>query len=316
MVRAWLVVIGLLIPSTLWAGSLFDEPDLPGRKVGIVIPTGPAGSWDADIVESPTVVRDGQRWVMLYTGYADGVAQIGSAVSQDGEHWEKRGVSLAPGPGEAGVAGAVLVPDGDRWLLYYVGFGDRGYESGEKSIRLATSDSPTGPWKRRGVMVETGGKGWRSVAVWRPFVVEHEGRWFMFFNASGADYRETIGFATAPSVTGPWAVDDSRSPVFEPVPESWESQIVGDPFLRRTGSGWEMTYFGFGGLYAADAEAVTTDDDFPLGWKRTGRVLAPSEDYDARFAHKPWLVPTDRGLFHFYTAVDENDVRQIALVVR
>ena len=41
-------------------------------------------------------------------------------------------------------------------------------------------------------------------------------------------------------------------------------------------------------------------------------LIAPSEDFDSKYAHKPWVIKWDGIVYHFYNAVGENG-RVIAL---
>lgn len=276
------------------------------EKVGVVL--GPSASgWDSATVESPTVVRDGDRWAMAYTGYGGDPMRggIGLAYSDDATHWRKAGRILPD------ATGPVLYRDGDRWVLYYIGLTEAGYEQGHKTIRYATARHLEGPWKTRGELVAPDGTGWDAEAVWHVSVVQDGDSWFMFFNATGEDDRERIGYATGPSLVGPWTV--SPDPLIEP---HGRERIVGDPAVRRQGGGWVMTYYVFDGDHAWDVEATTGAAAFPAGWSDPQTVVAPSEDYDARYAHKPWIVRDGGRLLHYYTAVSDAGERQIALALR
>lgn len=306
----WWLALAAVIAAI--AGGSPAPVEMSLHKVGVVLESTP-GSWDSDAVESPTVVRWRGGWTMLYVGYHDGRGQVGAARSADAKTWTKLGVNFAPAGDEYGTTGPVLVRDGARWALYYIALGSQGYEAGTKEIRYATGPSPLGPWTRHGVAIRPAGGGWRSKAVWHVSVVRRGPEWFAFFNATGSDDRESIGYATGPSAVGPWTVDDANSPLLAPE-GGWDSLLVGDPFVRRSGDGWAMDYYGFDGTTARDAIATTTDDAFPLGWERQpGFTVAPSEPYDSQFAHKPWIVVDGTRLLHFYTAVGADGVRTIAL---
>jgi predicted GH43/DUF377 family glycosyl hydrolase len=153
--------------------------------------------------------------------------------------------------------------------------------------------------------------------VWHVSVVERESLWYCFFNATGSDDHERIGYATATTITGPWVVNDANSPVIDVVASTWRSSLVGDPSVRRVGDVWVMDFFGFNGTSAADGIAVTPDSDFPLGWTQhpDNPILSPSETYDATYAHKPFVMVNGGRIFHYYTAVSATNVRQIALAV-
>lgn len=299
------------------------------EKVGIVLPKGTSGQWDATLVESPAILRDPRsgRYAMVHTGYGTTTGatrgQIGLAWSDDLVNWTKTGTPMlthsgvSGDPDENGCTGPLLLWDdaGDQYVLYYIGLTATGYESGTKSLCMATSADLT-TWTRHGAVITTG-SGWRSGAIWHPSVVERDGTWYLFFNATGSGSAESIGYATAPAITGPWTVDDTNSPLLSAVAATWESTLVGDPSVRRVGDMWVMDYYGFNGTTAADGIAVTSDADFPLGWERhpDNPILSPSETYDAKYAHKPFVMVNGGELLHYYTAVAADDTRQIALAI-
>lgn len=312
--------------------TISDRIGLTLTKQGIVLAKGAGGTWDADLVESPSVMYDPKsgKWAMVYVGYGTTTgaqrAGVGLAYSPDGITWTKQGsAAILPhsgtvgAPDQNGCSGPVLFWDDDngQYVLYYIGLTATGYESGTKSICYATATSLTGPWTRHGAVITTQAATWRSGAVWHVSIVEREGTWYCFFNANAAG-AETIGYATAPALTGPWTVDDTNSPLLSPTGSGWESDHIGDPSVRRIGDMWVMAYYGVDAspLSASDGIAVCPDHDFPLGpWARySGNpVLAPGAAYDAKYAHKPFVIYKGGVLFHYYTAVAADDTRQIAL---
>ena len=296
-------------------------------KCGLVITKGGSGDPDEALAESPTILRDPKsgRYVMAYVGYDAGTthARACYATSNDLATWTKRGVLLAysgtsGAPDQNGVSGPLLLwdDDGEQYVLYYIGLTSTGYESGTKTICMATATSLAGPWTRHGAAVTTG-SGWRASAVWHANVVHRDGLFYMFFNATGSDSKERIGYATAPAITGPWTVDDTHSPVLDVAATAWDSNFVGDPSVRRVGDLWVMDYYGYNGTAASDGIAVTPDADFPLGWIRhpNNPILTAGATYDAKYAHKPFVFVDGGRVFHFYTAVAADDTRQIALAV-
>jgi len=121
--------------------------------------------------------------------------------------------------------------------------------------------------------------------------------WYCFFNATGdvgaVTGVERIGYATAPSITGPWTVDDTNSPLLDLGGPGWDSQIVGDPSVRRVGNLWVMDYYGSNGTNARDGIATTSDAVFPLGWVKyaSNPILSPTTGtYDGQHAHKPFTI--------------------------
>ena len=297
------------------------------------------------MVESPAVWKDRQsgRYGMVYTGYAhihpgrrgyDTVAepQIGLAWSGDLFHWERDprapllGGSHIPGaPDEQGATGPFLWQEGGRCYLFYFGVTGRGYERGRKTLNLATS-SDLRHWERyRGnPIIAPTGNGWRCEAIWHPNIVKVGTRYYLFFNASGVHKgreEEFIGYATSPDLMS-WSVDDAHSPLLvgSGVTGAWDSTgRTGDPSLYRRGDRWYMAYYSWDGVHSRDGLAMTTAEEFPLGWipYQGNPVLdigAPGT-YDSLHAGKPFIFETEDRHYHFYTAVDEQERREIALAL-
>ncbi len=95
---------------------------------GPVLAQGDAGAWDSLWVESPTVIHDGTRFVMYYTGVdASWTPRAGRATSLDGVNWTKdpQNPVLSNGPRNSWNAVASAVPGvvfkGGEWQLFYCG---------------------------------------------------------------------------------------------------------------------------------------------------------------------------------------------------
>lgn len=324
---------------------VMDDPPTSLTKLGVVLR--PAFSWDAALVEGPAcMIVDPVTGLlsMLYTGYSStststGVGTIGIARSRDGgltypvadrgKYFEASGEDGAPD--EFGVTGGVVWFDYDEQTehIFYIGLDALGYEQGTK--RLCHASRPIGgtTWTRHGAIISpTGGYGWRSLYVWKPNIVAWKDRYYLFVNASGImssgdTEHERVGVFQSTSLNGPWTevVDgsgNSINPLFTD-PTDGSKVFQGDPVVRRLTDGtWRMDYFR---AKTSDPQAAwcryatTTDELFPGGWVDRGITIAPSESYDARFAHKdyPYLY---RGVaMHPYTSVAADYTKRIALAV-
>jgi predicted GH43/DUF377 family glycosyl hydrolase len=287
------------------------------------------------IVESPMIWWDSdQKYHMIFTAYSDATGTMigthGHATSLDLVTWIPDTTAFftasgtAGAPDEKGVTGPYLVKQDDIYYLYYIGMTEEGYETGTKSLCLATSSSLSGPWTRHGAIIPLGTIGtssaWRHDAIYHPSIVEKNGMYYMFFNASGlvgGVTRERIGYATSNNLLD-WIVDDVNSPIVDGVDGSWHDGISGDPSVYHDGSKWVMHFFGTGGT-ASDGIAITTDADFPLNWQIASFnpvLVTTPNGYDSMYAHKPFIYFSSGKLYHFYTAVSlETSIRCIALAV-
>lgn len=326
--------------------SLARNPPPAGTrlsKLGVVLSPGTGGAWDNTKVESMAVIfcPENGRWAGFYTGYGNSTGQeiggIGLAWSDDGVTWTKAGQILSASgvngdPDKVGLTAPVPVYDENGLLhLFYLGLTLPGYEQGISGVCHATTPSLLSPtWTRTGLVMAGGGSGWRSQGVWHPNFIKVGGTWHCFINATGvttgdATLRERVGHATASSLAGPWTFDDAHSPLLadSSPASSWIVQH-GDPFVTRVPGGFRMDLYraAFGGGGTDNAEdyfAVTTEAEFPYGWRLgnggAATLTAGPGAYDGKFAHKPWITRIGGRLFHYYTAVDKNDVRQAAVAI-
>ncbi len=319
--------------------AIYDKVKTP-FKYGIVIEPPPGKK-----VDCPTVFRHGDAWYMVYIqlepapeeGYTTQLA-----TSADLLHWKPLGTILPRGAeGEwdhanagGGIAlfdpawggsGELQTYEGRYWLSYLGGKGF-GYEVIPLSIGLASTDDPSSPrqWSKvpspvltttdadaradeRGTLYKSYIFRDASSSLGAPFV--------MFYNAKPVNGSERIFTAVS---------DDLRhwrrvgaAPAIEnlPPPGSTHGVISGDPQVVRMGDEWVMFYFGaFWKPGAFDTFAASKDLVHWTKW--TGEdLIRPSEPYDARFAHKPWLIKHAGVVYHFYTAVSDtqDEHRAIAL---
>lgn len=318
-------------------------PGLPLTKRGVVLAPGPQGAWDAGMVESPVVWWDAAhgRYAMVYTGYAwtnpsrrgyDTVAtpQVGLAWSDDLLRWHKDPRNPIFGPtgdpatlDACGTAGPFVWAEGGRYHLFYFGTTAPGYERGLKALHLATSTDLV-RWQRHPAnpVVAPHGQGWRREAIWHPNVVRHAGRYYLFFNASGLTDgcdEEFVGYAVSDDLRA-WTVDDAHAPLLVGSRRAgaWDATgRTGDPSVFRVGDFWFMAYYSWDGRHTQDGLAWTTAAAFPLGWQPyDGNPVLPigrPGTFDALHAGKPFVVRTAQAHFHFYTAVADDETRQIAL---
>jgi len=149
--------------STYWYTAeithyVSDKAEGPYELVDIPIKHGKPGDWDAAAIY-PSVFRDGDRWVMFYTGCEhggpDSTMKTGLAVSdslygpwkkigivcqppEDPDHWtnNKSGFNL-------GIHCAVPVKFKGKWYLYFKG----GARFQHDYLGVAVADKPEGPFK-------------------------------------------------------------------------------------------------------------------------------------------------------------------------
>ena len=340
-----LLAVGLQFPR---GAQLNQHEPVPGSqlvKCGIVVKLGMRGAWDDGMVESPSVWFDStkKKWGMTYAGYKQidttrrgyktvSNPQVGLAWSDNLVDWKKDTLSPVFGPSKiegspdaAGTTGPHVWFEEGTYYLFYIGLTAKGYERGEKTLDLATSKDLI-HWKRYGgnPVIRPEGTGWRKDAIWHPNIVKAKGTYYLFFNASGVAHgmnEEFIGYATSTDLNH-WIVDDENSPLIVGSGNvgTWDaSGRAGDPSLYKTGNRWYMSYYSWDRKNSSDGIAWTTEEEFPLKWrlyeKNPVLMVGGLSSYDALHAGKPFIVQTERAHYHFYTAVDTAETRQIALAV-
>ena len=73
--------------------------------------------------------------------------------------------------------------------------------------------------------------------------------------------------------------------------------------------------FYFGAFWKPGAfERFACSYDLVNWTKWTGKdLISPSEEYDSKYAHKPFVIKHDGTVYHYYCAVDEKGNRGIAV---
>ena len=219
-------------------------------------------------------------------------------------------------------------PFNNKYWMSYIGGHGTGYEAGDLSMGIAwTSGDPATPheWQRQNKPVFTAKdpdvrwfetrKIFKSSVVWDkqkttgyPFV--------MYYNANGdtaknnlrTRWYERIGMAVSNDMLH-WKRYGKEPVMHHPV------GITGDAVVQKMGDLWVMFYFGAfwqGRKDAFNRFACSYDLVHWTDW--TGPdLIAPSEPFDERFAHKPFLIKYNGIVYHFYCAVNNKDQRGIAL---
>ncbi len=299
-------------------------------KYGVVM-TGENGA----AVDSPSVFRYKGRWYMMYITFQGTGYETLLAVSDDLLKWKTLGKVLTRGSGgwdSLQAAGYVALQDTrwggsyelqrheGRYWLSYLGGALEGYETDPLAIGMAWTRSPGSAqaWTRlpENPVLHRGQSDIRpfeSVTLYKSNVIRDGSKmlgapFVMFYNGKtleNGNSVERIGMAVSDDLKrwrrcGPGPVIDNGS------------GVSGDPQVVRIGKVWVMFYFGaFWRPKAFDTFACSHD---LMHWtKWTGPdLVAPSESWDAEYAHKPWVVKHKGVVYHFYCAVGDRG-RVIAL---
>lgn len=320
--------------------QIYEEIKTP-YKYGLVLTGEDQSKW----TDCPTIIRRDGKWYMYYfvfdgKGYETWMAEsddlldwttTGRILSfSDKTDWDsnqKGGYIALPNTSWGGDY-ALNTYDGKYWISYF-GSNTTGYEAGLLSIGMAyTEDDPTRPheWQRLEKPVLTPAdedvSWWDNMLLYKNSIIRDEERqtgheFLMYYNAKGDSISkkrgaERIGLAVSDDMVH-WKRYGT-----EPLLEHGSKGITGDAYLQKIDDLWVMFYFGHGwesrtdGVGAWNSFACSYDLVNWTDW--TGEDLVqPSEDYDARYAHKSCVIKWNGVVYHFYNAVDNNRNRGIAL---
>lgn len=285
--------------------------------------TGVKGAFDENAVDCPFVFRHRDRFFMMYVGFNGVGYQTALAVSDDLLHWEPYGVILQRDESRQSwdsrnVAGTWILRendlygppllkkwDGKYWLAYHSYPGD-GYETGPAKIGLAwTDDESLLHWNRleEPILTPEEGGEWERGGLYKECLLEHEGTFYLFYNAKDKDtsgWIEQTGLAISRDLLH-WKRHDGN-PVIRVTPSAWDSAFVSDPCVLRDGDRWVMYFFGYN--YKHAQEGIAFSDDL-LNWTKHPEPIIPfgqEGELDSIHAHKPSVVAHNGVLYHFYTA--------------
>lgn len=238
--------------------AIYEEVKTP-YKYGVVI----APDKEDDMVDCPTVFRQGEKWLMTYVQYDGRGYQTYLAESKDLLHWEKKGRILSfdsqkenkgknvwdknqrggfPALMDMEWGKNTIHPyDGKYWMTY-IGSSTTGYEGRPISIGLASTKkdiSKVHEWKPTGTPILTlqdkDVAEWESFSPYKSMVYETSAlgsRFVMFYNAAQyftrKDIREKIGIALSDDMLH-WKRYEGN-PVFQ---HNHPSTITGDAQIVR-----------------------------------------------------------------------------------
>jgi len=285
--------------------------------------SGEKGAFDEMSVDIPFVFRHNGVFHMMYTGYDGKGYQSALATSDDLLHWKHKGIMI-PRDSEDSTAwdkvGCAItwiikksdnfddVPelrkiDGKYWAVYH-SYPTVGYEAGPAEIGLAWStDEELLEWHRleKPVFSWKDGNEWESGGLYKACIIEHDNKWYMFYNAKNPEKRwiEQTGVAISEDLMN-WT-----RPVNEPILKvgegTWDARFVSDPYILRDGDKWVNYYFGYNKRHAMEGLALSDD---LLNWEKVEEPIIASTEggLDEEHAHKASIVNYEGVLYHFYCA--------------
>lgn len=320
--------------------NIYNEVKTPFKYGLVVTPEN-----ESKKIDCPSVFRKGNAWFMTYIQFDGRGYETWIAKSNDLLHWKTLGRIMSfsdttfwDNNQKAGYISLQNTKWGgnyqlekfqNKYWLSYFGGKDYGYEAGPLAIGIAnTTNNPAKPheWNRlsKPVLTATDAdvRWWENKKLYKSTIIRDKSKslgseFIMYYNANGDSsgnkpkwrWFERIGMAVSDDMVT-WKRYHA-----DPVMEHGQG-ITGDPVLQKINDVWVMFYFGAFwtgreketfNRFACSYDLVNWTD-----WKGDD-LIKPSEDYDAKYAHKSYVVKWKGVVYHFYCAVDKKDHRGIAV---
>jgi predicted GH43/DUF377 family glycosyl hydrolase len=286
--------------------------------------------FDSRSVDCPFVFRHRGRYFMTYVGF-DGIGyQTGLGSSTDLVAWRKEGCILRRDPdspvAKYNIALNWILRENDvrspgrirkvrgRFLGVYHAYPSQGLEQGPAVIGLCWSTDLFHWTLDPPCLRPEEGAGWERGGLYKPCLLEHAGRYYIFYNAKNDAPRrwyEQTGVATSGDLRS-WTRYE-RNPVVPNGPAgSPDERFASDPCVLRDGRQWAIFYYGLDAKgVARDLLAVSADLFHAAKCSEILIDVGPEGAVDSSYAHKPSVVFHDGGLYHFYCAVSRKAGREI-----
>ena len=315
--------------------EIYNEVKTPYKYGLVMVPTDNSYKMDC-----PSVFNKHGKWYMTYLIYDGRGYETWLAESDDLLHWKHLGkvMSFSENTSHWDVnqkAGYIALQDpkwggsyewekykGKYWMSYFGG-DSRGYEAGILSIGMAyTKQSPTTPHEfsrlEQAVLSpkDKDVRWWDNSTMYKNTVIKDAEKvtghnFIMYYNARGDSLKPARGaerIAMAVSNDMKTWKRFGNSPLI-----NHHKGISGDPYIQRINDTWVMFYFGaFWKPGAFNRFAVSNDLIHWKDWEGDD-LIKSSEEYDAMFAHKSFVVKHDGIVYHFYCAVNKKEQRGIAV---
>jgi predicted GH43/DUF377 family glycosyl hydrolase len=286
--------------------------------------------FDSRSVDCPYVFHHRDRFYMTYVGF-DGVGyQTGLASSRNPVTWRKEGCILRRDPdspvAKYNIALNWILRENDvrsperirkvrgRYLGVYHAYPNPGYEQGPAVIGLSWSADLFHWTLEAPCLRPQDGADWERGGLYQPCILEHAGRYYIFYNAKNdapRRWREQTGVATSGDLKT-WTRYE-RNPVVANGPAgSPDERFASDPCVLRDGRQWAIFYYGLDAKgVARDLLAVSPDLFHATKCNEILIDVGPEGSVDSSYAHKPSVVFHEGSLYHFYCAVSRKAGREI-----
>lgn len=306
----------------------------------LVIPAKPdiKGFEDVNKTDVPTVfqIKWKNRWYMTFIGFDGKGYQSFIAESKDLVNWSNMRLAMGYGPeGEFDYGGVVLgaylyedydikaprtlkKKDGKYFSLYGAYPRQGGYELRPGYEGVASSKNGI-IWQRANnepilSVHQEDCRTWEKDCIYQPWLIEHEGKYYNFYNAANGNIEQT-GMAVSENLVD-WKRYENNPVIPNGTNGTYNEKFSSDSKIFWDKDHWVNFFFGVGNdgahimvAFSRDLHNWTVDPE-PI-YKANGN---PS-GIDSRYAHKISLVwnPANETYYMFYCAVGK-DGRGIGLI--
>lgn len=302
------------------------------QKVGrlLIAPSEDSSAFDCMGVDCAFPYFHDGKYYMTYVGWDGRGYRTGLASSDDLLHWQKEGMIIDRGPAgsttEHNVALTSILRDNElfgtgelrlmdgMYIGTYHAYPNAGYEEGAAVIGLCFSKDLRQWEMGEPILTSNEGGAWENGGLYKSWLMEHEGTYFLFYNAKTVgpedQWIEQTGVATSPNLKN-WKRHEKNPLVRVGAKGSFDDRFASDPCVFKHNDIWVMFFFG-NSTDGHAREGVAFSHDL-VNWIKSKDVLinvGEEGSIDQRHAHKPGLIASQDGkLFHFYTAVGPCPLR-------
>ncbi len=249
--------------------------------------------WESVDVLNPSVFRQGESYVNLYSGFDGKTWRTGVAFSKDGKQWDRHSMILAPSvPWE----GSYIAGNGsglfDRGKTHYW------YQAGAPipSIGLATLGGADAWEKLPAPVLEPGPTGsWDERGVADPYVIRSGETLYMYYLGQDRARRQRLGVAR--SVDGIKWTKLGGNPILElGAQDAFDEVGLGEPAVWTSHGKWWMLYTGRDRAEMRRIGLASSNDG--VQWSRVAGfpILAGSEPWNSKVVCDPSVEPFAEGV--------------------
>lgn len=195
---------------------------------------------------NPTVIFFNDMYYNYYSGYDGKEWHTGVAVSKDGVTWNKYEKNPILSTSEEGWDSNYIAANGsaiviDEKVYYYYQGSD---ENGTARIGLAISEDGYNFTKYEGNVIDVGADGtWDSSAVADPYVIEHNGKYYMYY--LGANEVDIQRLGVAVSTDGiHWTKNSGNALLDVGASGTFDENGLGEPSVYYQAPYFYMLYTG------------------------------------------------------------------------